>query len=238
MKVIFALLLLIPYSVGATDIVLNPKPQLNKDTCQSYQIAFGLSYTGAQEYAVSTTKQLRGQERAFRAVLTQVANEAAGALKGDTTAHQNWQVAVRRLTKGKYVLRDAFFKTMPEFYAKISSITGNENANSGGAALAAFTAKQPVFTSVTRVGANSYLNGHIVAVFGYQKPALLTPGPQMKLPLAILNSAIKVGNISSNMCSADPGDNKYRAEVYVEGNYELKSFEPLGYNLLWIDRAQ
>lgn len=237
MPKLIALLLLVPALSSAAELVLNPKPQVSKDTCQSYQIAYALSFTGDPRYAVSTTRQLRAQERAFRTLLTQVADEATGTIKGSTTAHQNWQVAVQRFTKNKYVLKDAFFKTLPDLYSKVANVTGNEHVKTGGAALATFTAKRPVFTSVTRVSSSSYASGHIIAVFGYEKPTLQTPGPQMKLPLAILNSAIKVANVVGNMCSADPGDHTYRAEVYVESDYDLKKFGALGYNLLWLELA-
>jgi hypothetical protein len=222
----------------AHDIVLNPRPQVSKDTCQSYQMAFALDATGDPMYQVATTKQLRQQEQQFRNALVQVANAAPGARKGDTTDHLNWQDAVKLYTNGRYVLRAKYYKTLPELYAVMAEKTGNRSVQATGAVLAAFTMRQPVFTSVSKVGSSTYGKGHIVAVLGVAYPTNQSPGPEMHLPLAILNSAIKLKKSSANMCQLEGGDDRYRAEVYLSGDYELKSFESLGYNLLWLESSQ
>jgi hypothetical protein len=234
---LFACIALGARTSSAVELILNPSPQVTKDTCQSYQIAFALAATGDPAYRAETSNELRKMESDFRSALVSTANAAPDERKGKTSDHVNWQEAVKSYTSGKYVLRDKYFKTLGEIYAAVAEKTGNSNVQAPGAILSVLTARQPVFTSVQSVAGSAYGAGHIVAVFGVSAPTNMSPGPQTKLPLAILNSAIKLGKGTGNMCHMAEGDDKYRAEVYLTVNYELKQFQNLGYDLLWLERA-
>jgi len=171
----------------------------------------------------------------FREVLDNVASTAPGARRNDAMSHENWKEAVDVFTKHEYRLCEHFYRSTEHLYEVISSKTGNRNVQITGAALAAITAHQPVFTSVSRVGPFSYGSGHIIAVFGDAEP--LAPHNQQNA-LAILNSAIKINQVEANMCSLSAGDEKYRAEVYLTKDYTLKNFTGLGYSLMWLERAK
>jgi hypothetical protein len=166
----------------------------------------------------------------------EVAESAAPPHKGNTTSHVNWQRAVSQFTGDKYVLCESFHKGVDAVVQQVRDRTGNGSVKISGAVLAAFTAGRPVFTSVARIGRNKYGEGHIVAVFGTDIPA--NPSSSTTYPLAILNSAIKVGDNDTNACSLTMGDAMYRAEVYLTADYELKRFGTLGYSLMWLERKR
>jgi hypothetical protein len=231
----FCWLVFAPSLSGAFELVINPKPQVTKDTCQSYQIAFGLVATGDRSFAAETATELRNLEKSFRDTLIRVAADAPGQRKNDTTDHNNWRVATSTFTSGRYILQEKFFKTRGDLYDRVAALTGNKSIAVGGAALAAFTVKQPVFLSIKSVGPYTYSKGHIIGVFGVNYPTNRTPASDAQLPLAILNSAVRLGADQGNMCSLNAGDGLYRAEVFLSSAYELKEFGNLGYSLMWLE---
>ncbi|MGE0370912.1 MAG: hypothetical protein AB7N24_22640 [Dehalococcoidia bacterium] len=181
---------------------VTPTGQALSSTCQSYALGLALAFKRDPNYKVETASQLRAIELAIREQI----KKAAGAA---SVNHDHIRAGFESFTGGKYKL---VFKDVD-----VASV-GEEAGKRSGVAIASAVPqtfllgaviKDATLASATKISGDSYTAGHIFTILGKDGP------PNSNQKLLILNSAVKVKNLTKNMCvdgvPDDPGP--YTAEL-------------------------
>jgi hypothetical protein len=220
-------------SAQSLDVVMNPIPQAYSNTCQSYALGFALARAGVPGFRLDTLAEVRALEARVRAAID------AEVEAGETAYHHAvWIRAVKRLTSNNYVLNRKEYTTADALMNDIAAKTGITAAGTLGPVLSVSASATPVMTSFRKIRGNTYATGHIVTVFGLDRPS----GPVTTVPkLMLLNSAVKrpqaAPPVYAALCSASdlPGDLRYTGALALEADYELTSYSGK-YVLLWVSR--
>lgn len=221
------------------ELILDPSPQSTSNTCQSYSIAFALAQSGLWHEPIETPKQLRKLEVDVRSTINKyVEEEKAKGHKVSPYHHSTWAEAVKRVSSNNLELKLFYPSTPREYYEKVIEVTGNPKTGILSGPIAASLVTSPIMTSVTRLENSKYKSGHIVTLIG-----LVSDLPQyssiatMDIGMLVLNSAVKSGGKTFNMCSEDftPGDKKYSAELSLTKSYDIKQWGGK-YLLMWIQK--
>lgn len=213
---------------GPADIVMTPSPQAFVSTCQSYSMGLAMSFHPASPYKATTPKELRDLELRIRKEVEASAVKNNRSPKNPT--HEDWRVAVDKVSGGKLKLSPATFKNLNEAMQFVAKTTGISAPGLLGTALAANLVKTPVLMSFHQIEGSDYRgkmqdgrpgNGsHIVTVLGVQMPPQ-TMGDEAKPKLLMVNSAVKFKNEQKNTCEVSDlsGDEKYSAVATLTDNY-------------------
>ncbi|MCZ8174095.1 MAG: hypothetical protein O9343_02790 [Burkholderiaceae bacterium] len=195
---------------------VKPTGQALSSTCQSYALGLALAFKKDPGFKVGTAAELRGVELAIRAEI----KKASG---GASVNHAHVQKGFEAYTGGRYKL---VFKDISE--AEVGSEAGKRSGVSTGAVvppvfLLGVAVKDVVLASATRIGTDSYGDGHIFTILGKDGP------PNSNEKLLILNSAVKVKDLTRNSCTEglpdDPGP--YTAELSWKSVQEI-TFKQFG----------
>ncbi len=209
----------------AIDLYAGSKPQSTQDTCQSYAAVLALGAKNDSRFPVETFDQLRTMELEFRSILKQVSG-------GNTSSHQHWTIAMERLTNDVYTLKRTYEDDITVWMQSVRNRT--TLSDDIDAAIATLTGGpiETVLTSVDSINGSSYGTGHIVTVM-----ALAGNGLNSATQLIAFNSAVKGQGGSVNECAPgnQPGDDRYTAGVVQTNNFQLKSFDSLGYAILTLE---
>lgn len=181
---------------------VTPTGQALSSTCQSYALGLALAFKRDPNFKVDTASQLRAIELAIRTQIEKVAGTAS-------VNHDHIRAGFESFTGGKYKL---VFKDVD-----VASV-GDEAGKRSGVAVAnvvpqtfllGAVIKDVTLASATKIGGDSYAAGHIFTILGKDGP------PNSNEKLLVLNSAVKVRNLTKNMCldgvPDDPGS--YTAEI-------------------------
>lgn len=212
-------------AVAQLSVALNPKPQYASNSCRSYALALAMGTVPGSSLSVTTAKDLRSAERDLQSRLE---GEAA-AMNSNAGDHAVWKAVVEKMSSGKLELNLEYIKSYDEFYNRVRELTKVDAADTLGPLFSIALVKTPVMTSVTRIGASHYADGHIVTVFG------VSGQPLSPTPLVILNPAVRVADKTRNACELGdvPNDEKWSAVASIEGVYDLKRFDK-GYLIMWV----
>lgn len=205
----------------ALDLFGDTLPQAQTNTCQSYAVMLALAVRGDAAFPVRTFDDLRRAERDFRQI--------AGGIPGGPYSHDALRVAIGTYTNGKYDLRIEDRGDIVQWMTRIKELTTLKSSRD--ALLADLTGKNfpVVLTSVTRMGSNSYGDGHIVTVLG-----VAGSGLNSTTELVAFNGAIKGGR-GVNRCEpgTQPGDLRYSAGVMSTNDFTLKQYGSV-YRILYL----
>lgn len=222
-------------SASGIELVLEPNPQTNTDTCQSYALAFVLALGSPEFSDAQTAKGLRALEKRIRLDIDQVAKERGQSIY----SHLVWREVVKRVTSGKSQLKMEYINISEPsyFYQRIYEITGINNAGQLGAMLSSMVVKTPVITSVQAIEGSNYATGHIVTVLGLGEIVNpLQSIPANTVDMLVLNSAVKTKGVRVNMCHPDfeLGDYRYQGSAFMAKQYQLKIFTGGKYLLMYL----
>ncbi|MEJ8850164.1 hypothetical protein [Variovorax rhizosphaerae] len=181
---------------------VKPTGQALSDTCQSYALGLALAFKRDPDFKVDTAAQLRNIELAIRAQIKKASGTA-------NVNHAHVQKGFETYTGGRYKL---VFKDVAE--AQVGAEAGKRSGVTSGAAvppafLLGVIVRDVVLASATRIGPYPYGDGHIFTILGKDGP------PNSNERLLILNSAVKVKDLTRNSCSEDLPDDpgSYTAEL-------------------------
>jgi len=229
-----AFLMTVPASAQSLDVVTSPIPQAYRDTCQSYSLAFALARAKVPGFELNSVGQVRAAEAKVRAAIDA---EVKPGTPEDAYNQRVWERAVLRLTSNNLRLASAFYPTFEELADAAAAKTGISNAATLGGAVSFLLSQTPVMTSFVNIDGSAYRTGHIVTVFGVDRPA----GPVNTVPrLLLLNSAVKASAPGAPpayapVCDSPalPGDRLYTGALRLESKYEPKLFGGK-YRLMWL----
>ncbi len=213
------------------NLVLNPKPQSQYNTCQSYALAFSLMFNSsiitdseiAKKFSEDSINKLRNIEKELSSIIETVAKEK----NKSKYEHTIWQEAISRITLGQLLLKLEYINEPSKFYLRVKEITNISNAEQLGVAPSTIMIGNPVMTSVKSVEESAYQTGHIVTILGLGENFINNQSvPENSISMLMLNSAVKNQQGSMiNICHQDPGDDRYTASAFIAKKYELNKFE-------------
>ncbi|MFL0587505.1 hypothetical protein ACH0BU_12775 [Sphingomonas olei] len=224
-----------PVAAQSLDVVTSPIPQGYTDTCQSYSLGFALARANVPGFTLQTVAEVRSAEAAVRAAINAEIKPGESAYN-----HAVWQRAVLRLTSNNYRLNRVEYPTFEALAEKAAALTGISNAGTLSGSVAFLLSQTPVMTSFSKIDGNTYSSGHIVTVFGVDRPS----GPVSVAPkLLLLNSAVKRSAASAPpayapLCGGGPtlpGDTRYTGALRLESSYTPKTYGGR-FVLFWIVR--
>jgi hypothetical protein len=204
------------HGASPVDVLVNPAPQTDLNSCQVYGLAFAAASVPGSPLQARNAKELRVLEQELRKRRDQLAANTGK----DKLDHTLWETVIAQASNGVLVAKATYIPSMEDFHAQVEKESGIAKASTLGPVLAGAVSKGVVLTSVTKVGSSSYA-GHIVGVMGLDR------GTQSPVPLLMLNPAVKVGpSPLRNVCDLDGGlgDEKYQATATIEKKYVLKKF--------------
>lgn len=184
------------------DFLVSPTGQATTETCQSYALSVALALQKDRKFTIETAADLRRTEESIRRQIKKIS-------EGSSVSHEHIMRAFEAYTNGDYKLQ---IKGMP--YTNVGGFIGTQSGIKSISLtppdfLLRDSIKNATLISVTRIGADRYTSGHIVAVLGSDNPS------SSGLKLLILNSGIKIKDTTRNMCTEgvpdDPG--RYTASV-------------------------
>lgn len=198
-----------PQAGAQVRLPIAERPQFTANSCQSYALAFVLGTFPGTPVPVATAKQLRELERT---IYTRLGKDRGSA--------ESWQRVTQEITNGQIELVLERVPTLSAFSTRVGELTGVSAAEKSGAAFAIAAGKQPLLTSVIRIGETSYADGHIVTVFGVSSEPLEPP------PLVLLNPAVKVKDAYRLACEIDDvaNDERWSASAALVRTYVLKNY--------------
>lgn len=208
--------LIVATSVSADPrFAVAPTGQALSSTCQSYALGLALAFKRDPAFKIDTASQLRTTESAIREQI----KEAAG---GASVNHDHVKKGFDTYTGGKYklVFKDVDVTQVGEEAGKRSGVTVANIVPQNF--LLGAVVKDVTLASATKIGKDSYTAGHIFTILGKDGP------PNSNEKLLTLNSAVKVKNLTKNMCEDgipdDPGP--YTAELswMLGSNITFKMF--------------
>lgn len=181
---------------------IKPAGQALGSTCQSYALGLAIAFKRDPGFKVGTATQLRKVELAIRAEIKKASGTAS-------INHAHVQKGFEAYTGGRYKL---VFKDVAE--AQVGTEAGKRSGVTSGAVvppvfLLGVAVQDVVLASATRIGADTYGDGHIFTILGKDGP------PNSNEKLLVLNSAVKVKDLTRNSCTEDLPDDPgpYTAEL-------------------------
>jgi hypothetical protein len=215
-------------AIGAGGFVVEPAGQATGSSCQSYALAVALATKKDPVFRIDTAADLRKTETAIREQIKKMAGQS-------DVSHAHIQSGFAKYTDSKYVLK---FKEVPE--ADIGTIVADVTGITSSAAvpptfLLGAVVKDVVLASATKIGTDSYKDGHIFTIYGVDGP------PNSNRKFLILNSGVKVKD-KRYTCEEDLPDDpgNYSASVSWKSSGEI-AFKPVSGNKvkLWkVEKGQ
>lgn len=199
------------HPANVTEIIETPIPQATSQTCQSYSAAVLLAFENDPQFPISTLEQLRDAEVGIR-------QDIEDSAQGAAIAHKDIIAGFEKYTNGVYTLKEITFDDVVAAGDYIGNSTGITTKLPFPIATSAI--QIPVMVSVTRIGPNTYKDGHVVTIFGIDGP------PNSSREFLILNSAVKMGEDVKSYCDPDEpaSQTTYSALTSWTNDIEFKQF--------------
>jgi hypothetical protein len=233
LAIVFFVLTLFTRTSYATDsgFIQEPVGQATGQTCQSYSLAIALAFKRDSAFPLQTPAEIRKAEITIRAKIVASAN---GHPPNKSVNHDDIRRGLEAYTNNKYTLisRDV---DLPQLLDSVSARTGISSATGLPISFPfGVPIKDVAFSSATRISSDPYKDGHIFTLLGTDGP------PNSNQRVLILNSAIKIRDISRNACEPgipdEPGN--YTASVSWKRLQDIQ-FKSFGNKLkLWYVEAK
>jgi hypothetical protein len=176
-----------------------------------------LAFANDPKFSISTIQELRDAELAIRKDI----KDSAGA---NPITHKDIVAGFETYTNGAYTLKEVTFDDVVALGDFVGSTTGITSKLPFPIATSAI--QMPVMISVSRIGSNSYGQGHVVTMLGVDGPQNSTR------EYLILNSAVKDGNDVKLFC--DPNEpsssTTYSALTSWTNDIDFKQFSDAKYH--------
>jgi hypothetical protein len=205
-------------SIGQTTgsgIIVEPSGQATTQSCQSYVLALALAFKNDPAFRISTAADLRKAETDIREAIVA---RAAGA----DVNHDHVKKGFEDYTAGKYVLRirDVDTAQLVDLSSQRTGVTSASQVPLNF--LLRSVVKDVAISSATKIGSDSYANGHIFTILGVDGP------PNSNQRVLLLNSAVKSGGTTRNACTPglpdSPGPYTASATWRKVADIEFKKF--------------
>lgn len=198
-----------------SSFLLNPSGQADYSSCQSYALSVALALKQDPAFPIKTAADLRKTETSIRSEI----KKAAGS---SPINHDHVGQGFSAYTKNVYELKIAS-SSEPDLGDQIGNRTGvKSKAAVPPAFLLGASIKDVLLTSATKIGNNTYQDGHIIAALGVDGP------PNSSRSYLLLNSAVKVKDKVQKTCAEgipdDPGPYTALLSWVTTSEITFKSF--------------
>jgi hypothetical protein len=214
--------------------VETPVGQATGSTCQSYVLAVALAFKRDKDFIMNTSRELRSVEVAIRGKIVEAFKRRMPGAPKVNPSHDDIREGFAAYTSGVYKLSitDVDLPSLSDIAGKRTGVI-DEKVVPLNFFLGALV-KDVVISSATRIGDDTYGEGHLFTVFGISGP------PNSNRKFLILNSAVRKQRQKQNACidgvPDDPGPYTGSVSWRSRGEIEFKRFGDK-YKLFTVERG-
>ena len=216
--------------INPTFVVETQVGQATGSSCQSYVLALGLAFKKDSNFRIQSWSELRTAEKDIRNSIIQAYMKRVPGAKKPDPDHNDVKVGFQNYTSAKYTLK---IKSV-DLQGLSDVIESRTGVTKGDVIpphfLVGAVVKDIVMSSADRIGKDPYGKGHIFSIFGMDGPMNSTR------KFLILNSAVKIKDVSRNACTDDLPDDPgpYTAELSWRTLDDIKLKEFGGKFHVWL----